>query len=567
MQASNTSAGYLSFWEFFSQCYVPFNKLELPLKPLHKGCCEALERAVLGQLHKSFVVVNIPPRVGKTKMMEALTCWMLAYFPDAQCIFTSYANVLVQKSIRYIQEVMKSDWYEELFETRLGKVQQADHFETAQGGTVYGDGVGGGLTGFGAGLKRKAGGFIVIDDPSKPDEALSKVESDKLRFWFENTILSRRNSSQWTPIIICMQRLDTEDLSGFVLDNYPDDVEHIKFSARLPNGESAIPETKTTESLLASERVNPYAFAAQYLQEPAIIGGNLIKTENWRYYDPESPPKFEIKIIVADTATKAKTANDHSVIQCWGRSQHRAFLIDQMRGKWEPAQLLRNLRQFYAKHNTAKGAVAYVAIEEAGAGFMLIQELRKKGIPAKGIIPLSDKVSRVSEVLAFQETGMVYLPRDAQWLAAFELELAQFRRDGKSPRDDQVDTWAHSLKLMLGKGTSILAVLGKERRDVKPATPVLADAKEFVQAVMADPAAGPWVPPVPKPYECEVMLWSNELAIVEKVDSQLQAGGLRLRRDATGVFDFTREGLAILVAPTDLFDLPDSIRKIVRKAA
>lgn len=556
---------YLPFWDFFRDCFVPLNRLELPLKPLHRGVCDKLERAVLGELHKSFLIVNIPPRVGKTKMMEALACWMLAYFPDAQLIGTSYANVLVQKSVRYIQEVMRSDWYEELFETRLGKVQQADHFETAQGGCVYGDGVGGGLTGFGAGLKRKAGGYIWVDDPSKPDEALSKVESDKLRFWFENTLLSRRNSSQWTPIIICMQRLDTEDLSGFVLDNYPDDVEHIKFSARLPNGESAIPETKDTASLLASERVNPYAFAAQYLQEPTIVGGNLIKTENWRYYDPSSPPKIEIKIIVADTAQKTKTSNDHSVIQCWGRSLHRAFLIDQMRGKWEPAQLLVNLAAFYRKHNTGKSAVAYVAVEEAGAGFSLIQELRKKGVPAKGIIPTADKVSRVMEVLAFQETGMVYLPKDAPWLPAFEVELAQFRRDGKSSKDDQVDCTVHGLKLLLGKGTSILAVLGKERRDVKPAAPALVDAKEFVQAVMA-PAGS-----VKPSFQFEVMLWSNEPVKVEATDMALRSGysqwGFRLKRDASGVFEITREGNAILVTATDTFQLPDCLRKIVRKAA
>ena len=64
---------FISFWDFFKECFVPLNGLELPLKPLHKGACELLEQAVLGDLNKSFIIVNVPPRVGKTKMLEALS--------------------------------------------------------------------------------------------------------------------------------------------------------------------------------------------------------------------------------------------------------------------------------------------------------------------------------------------------------------------------------------------------------------------------------------------------------------------------------------------------------------
>lgn len=477
---------FISFWKFFSECFVPFNRLELPLKPLHKGCCEMLQKAVLGDLGKSFIIVNIPPRVGKTKMLEALSCWMLAFFPEAQIIYTSYSNNLATTSIRYVQEVMKSHWYTELFETRLGAIQQADHFTTIEGGRVYGDGVGGSLTGFGAGLKRRAGGFIVVDDPAKPDEAMSRVETDKLQFWFENTLRSRRNSSQWTPIIICAQRLSPDDLPGFVMEQYPDDVEIVKFQA-LVNGESQIPETVSTKDLLNTQRVNPFAFSAQYQQEPTILNGNLIKISNFVYYDAASPPKWELKIMTCDTALKSKEANDHAVIQCWGRSKKRAFLIDQIRGKWSPAQLLDNARKFYEKHHKPSSPMSYFAVEEAQAGYQLMLDLRKKGIPAKGIIRLNDKVSRVKTILAYQETGMVYLPKEASWLANFEHELASFREDGKARQDDQVDAFADGVNLTLGKPTSILSdlALGKRRSD-RPivSTPLIMstpEADEFMR--------------------------------------------------------------------------------------
>lgn len=458
-----SAQNFIGFWDYFRECFVPFNNLELPLKPLHRGVCEALQKAILGDLGKSFVIINIPPRVGKTKTLEALMTYQLGFFPDSQIIYTSYSNELAKTSVRYAQETMSSEWYKQLFpETGLGSIRQADHFNTTAGGKVYGDGVGGSLTGLGAGLKRPAGGFIVIDDPAKPDEALSRVESEKVRFWFENTLKSRRNSSQWTPIIVCAQRLAPDDLPGFLMENYPQDCEVIKFPA-LVNGESQIPETVSTKDLLDTQRVNPFAFSAQYQQEPIVLGGNLIKLGDFRYYDYGSPPKIDFKVITADTALKAKEHNDWTVLQCWGRSQRKAYLIDQIRGRWSPAEAQTNATVFYKKHNKTGSPVAYVSVEEAAAGTTMIADLRKKGVPARGVVRIRDKVTRVKDILAYQATGMVYLPQGAPWLPAFESECASFREDGKSTHDDQVDCFADGVLILLGRATSILSVIGRRK--------------------------------------------------------------------------------------------------------
>ena len=456
------SADVIGFWPYFRDAFVKENKLDLPLKQMHEGSCRTMERAVLGELKKSFIVVNVPPRVGKTKMCEGLVTWQLAMFPDSQIIYTSYSNELATTSVRAILKTIETPWYQELFPgTKIGSIRQADHFNTTEGGKVYGDGIGGTLTGLGAGLKRRAGGFIVIDDPIKPESALSRVESERVRFWFENTIKSRRNSSQWTPIIVCAQRLAIDDLPGFLLENYPNDVELIKFPAMV-DGVSQIPETISTKDLLDTERVNPFTFSAHYQQEPVVLGGNLIKLANFHYYDYGDPPKMEYKVITCDTAMKAKESADHSVLQCWGRNQHRAFLLDQIRGRWDPSELLRNAKVFYEKHHRAVSPVNFVAIEEAAAGYILLMEMRKRGVPARGISRLNDKVSRVKVILPYQVTGMVFLPKGAPWLPAFEVELAQFREDGGSKNDDQVDAFADGVFLILGKGTSILSVLGRK---------------------------------------------------------------------------------------------------------
>jgi hypothetical protein len=177
-----SNGNYIGFWKFFSECFVPFQGISLPLKPAHKLVCDTLEQAVLGELPDiRFVVINIAPRIGKTKILEALALWMLIYFPDSQIIYTSYSSKLCEKTTKFIQEVIETEWFKLLFPwVHLGNTQKSDDFNTDKGGRVYSAGTGGTITGFGAGLKRPAGGFISIDDPSNPNEALSQVEADAI---------------------------------------------------------------------------------------------------------------------------------------------------------------------------------------------------------------------------------------------------------------------------------------------------------------------------------------------------------------------------------------------------
>lgn len=479
----NSSNDFLPFWDFF-QLFVRLNRLELPLKQLHKDACDILQRAVLGDLEADkieFVVINIPPRVGKTKIMEALIAWMYAYFPDSQIISTSYAGDLATASARYVQDVMNSAWYRDFFpHTRLGNVQQADHFVTTSGGQMHAEGVGGGLTGKGAGLKRIAGGFIVIDDPAKPDEALSETKSETVRFWFENTLKSRRNSSDHTPIIICAQRIADNDLCGFVLKNYPEQTVHIKHAA-LVNGESIIPETVSTASLLATQRVNPFAFQAQYQQEPIILGGNLIKTGDFFLFD-SIDLKWEKKIITVDTALKDKQHNDCSVLQLWGLLEGKAYLIDMVWGRWQSPQLLDNAKAFWKKHHDVGGffhapsPVRKFTIEEAAAGIGLLQQLRQGGIPAMGIVRTKDKVTRVHEVLPYIVTHMVGVYKNAPWLQDFLRECAAFRPDGKHEHDDMVDAMVDGIWECLGRALSILDVIKSTTPAHRPQQPKAIDA-------------------------------------------------------------------------------------------
>ena len=105
---------------------------------------------------------------------------------------------------------MEADWYRALFPTRLSARKAVNDFTTTAGGTRMATSVGGVLTGRGADV-------IVIDDPLKPDQALSDVGRKAGNEWYENTLLSRLNNKRTGCIIIVMQRLHQDDLVGHVL--------------------------------------------------------------------------------------------------------------------------------------------------------------------------------------------------------------------------------------------------------------------------------------------------------------------------------------------------------------
>lgn len=461
----NKPTNYISFWRFFSEGFVPFLDLSLPLKPMHYEVCTALEKAYLGQISQKFIVINIAPRVGKTKMLEALMCWAFAYFPDSHLINTSYSSQLAEASTRFVGLVLRSGWYRALFPwVRFGDIERGNEFTTSAGGHCYGTGVTGTLAGFGAGLKRPAGGVFQIDDPANPVEVLSSVEATKLQFLFENTFLRRRNSSDHTPIICVAQRLAVDDLPGYILENYAEQTLHLKFPV-IVDGKSQFPETISTEAAEKTLKLNPFSYWAQLQQEPVVLGGNMIKTADFMFYsdDPDSF-KWERKIIVCDTALKTGQQNDFTVIQVWGKLQGKAYLIDQVRGKWESPELITNFRAFYRKHHKPNSPVTRVTIEDKAAGTGTGQTLRREAIPIEPIERTKDKVTRVQEILPYHVTHMVYLPKNAPWLPAFTSECAQFRADGKAKHDDQVDCLCDGVWFTLGRPLSILDVLGTPKK-------------------------------------------------------------------------------------------------------
>jgi hypothetical protein len=228
---------------------------------------------------------------------------LLQNYPAAQIICASYGQDLADKHSMDCRALMASQWYRGLFPTRLSSQKQSvQEFLTTQGGSRLSTSVGGVLTGRGADL-------IIIDDPLKPDEALSDTQRKAVNDWYDHTLYSRLNDKQSGIIVIIMQRLHQDDLVGHVLEQ--ETWEHVRLPAIAEQeeihlvesplgsrwvsrhvGEALHPEREPLPILGHIRRtIGEYNFAGQYQQQPAPLGGGMVKTDWFKSYVPGEEPR------------------------------------------------------------------------------------------------------------------------------------------------------------------------------------------------------------------------------------------------------------------------------------
>jgi predicted phage terminase large subunit-like protein len=383
---------------------------------------------------------------------------------------------------------MLTPWYRGIFATRLAAHRQAvQEFITTRQGYRLATSTGGVLTGRGA-------DFILIDDPLKPEEALSKALRQACNEWFVHTLYSRLNDKRHGAIVLIMQRLHEDDLVGHVLAQEPwevlsfpaiaeaDEVHRIETiwgprCFRRRQGEALHPEREPLATLDHIRRtIGEYNFAGQYQQSPAPLGGGLVKLA-WfkRYRENQLPERFDRIVQSWDTANKATELSDFSVCTTWGVAGKELFLLGLFRRRLEyPA-----LKRAVCEQQSLFGA-SVVLIEDKASGTQLIQDLIADG--CHGVTryqPTGDKTMRLHAQTAVIENGFVHIPEAAPWLAEYLHELTVFP-NGK--HDDQADSTAQFLDWFkmpfLGQGIYELyrqqAAAAEQRRKPQPTKPVYA---------------------------------------------------------------------------------------------
>ena len=64
----------------------------------------------------------------------------------------------------------------------------------------------------------RGGDILLVDDPLNASDAFSDATRGRTNDWFSRTLVSRLDNKQTGAIIVIMQRLHQEDLTGYLLD-------------------------------------------------------------------------------------------------------------------------------------------------------------------------------------------------------------------------------------------------------------------------------------------------------------------------------------------------------------
>src|SRR3990167_8637722 len=407
----------------------------------HRKIADALADVREGRVRN--LLINLPPRYSKSEM--AVICFIaqsLAANPAAKFIHLSYSDDLALENSSKARDLILSDQFQELWPLVLREdANSKKKWYTMAGGGLYATSSGGPITGFGAGATREdddSDGFfgaIILDDPLKVDDAENKGERDFINERLNTTIKSRRNSRK-TPIIIIMQRLHEDDMSGYVLTGgMGEKFDHLKMPAIQDDGTALWPMKHTLEELMQQKAANPFVFSGQMQQEPSPEDGTFFRKEWFRRYKPGTQP--ELTIYGAADYAVTEGGGDFTEIGIGGFEKEEVLLfVDWWSGQATPdlwiSEQIRLVKDNDPVVFVAEGGTIRRAVEP-----FLKKEQRAKAcyFRQEWINSNKNRAANARAIQALASQGKLHIPENA-WGDALIFQLLQFPA-GKY--DDKVD--------------------------------------------------------------------------------------------------------------------------------
>ena len=389
-------------------------------------------------------LINImPPRHTKSEFASyLLPAWMVGQDPRLKIIQATHTADLAIDFGRKTKNLVDTDNYKQLFDTRLMEDSQAaGKWKTEQGGEYFAAGVGGAITGRGADL-------LIIDDPHK-EQDIKKDSKSFEKAWNWYTSGPRQRLQPNGRIVVVMTRWSTKDLTGQLIkaqgEENSDQWEVVELPALLPDGNPVWPEYWTRDELVRTKASIPVNnWNAQYMQQPTAEEGAILKRDWWRNWEESEPPKCEFIIQSYDTAFLKKESADYSAITTWGvfeTEDHgmNIILLNAFKDRYEFPELKKVAHEEYLYWRPDM-----VIVEHKASGIPLTHELRDMGIPVVNFTPSrgNDKHARVNSVSPLFENGLVWAPMHQHFAQEVVEECASFPY---GDYDDYVDSTTQAI--------------------------------------------------------------------------------------------------------------------------
>ena len=244
------------------------------------------------------LLINMPPGTMKSKATSVFFpawLWGPAGLPHIRFIGASHEQSLATRDNRGTRLLIESEWFQTRWPVKIVSDQnEKTYFENEERGFRQSTPV--------KSMTGKRGHIVVWDDPINPEEANSPTARETAIRVFTETLPSRVVDPAKSGIIIVMQRLHEDDISGYILAN---DLGYVHLCLPMefePDRKCITPigfEDPRTEpgELLFEDRfprhvverdkqiMGSYATAGQFQQRPAPRGGGLFRRSDFEIVD------------------------------------------------------------------------------------------------------------------------------------------------------------------------------------------------------------------------------------------------------------------------------------------
>ncbi len=366
------------------------------------------------------LIINIPPRFLKSiSVSVAYPAWLLGHDPAAKIMTASYSQDLSFKHSLDCRLTIESEWYQQLFpNTKLVEDQNTKKkFVTTERGHRIATSVGGSATGEGAGT-------LIVDDPHSAMQAQSEVQRATANTWFDQTFATRLNDKKNGCIIVIMQRLHEDDMTGYLLKK--GGWEHLclpliaekdevleKGSVRIERtiGHNLHPD-RMDEAEIEKEKaaLGSYAFAGQYQQRPSPEGGGEFRKEWLKEYESITPNALN-KYILVDPANSKQKKSDYTAIWVIGfGADKNAYAIDIVRDKLNTKERCDMMFELHEKHKPLGVYYQKYGIE---ADIDYIKSEMGRRNYHFTINPVSNRLGKIDRIIRLQRwfnDGLIWLP-------------------------------------------------------------------------------------------------------------------------------------------------------------
>lgn len=409
------------------------------------------------------LIISMPPQEGKsTRAGQVFPIWALTENPDLRIVTGSYAQGLANRNGRTVRNLITG--HPELGLKIATDNGAASEWQIAgrEGGMIS--------VGRGAGINGRPADLLIIDDPVKDRaEADSLVIRDTCWDWWTDSLSARL--APGAPVVLIMTRWHEDDLAGRLtvhdthagwrILNIPAQADHKPEEGgtdplgREPGQYMISARGRTHDQWeLRRKTAGSKAWASLYQGRPSAADGDILKRDWWSYYTqplhlvrPDGAhiiTGYDDMLISWDMTFKDTKASDYVAGGVWMRRGADAYLLDQVRGRWDAPE---TIRQFKAL--SAKWPQAVLKIVEDKANGPAVIALLRHEIP--GIVPeepQGSKTARAMAVAPLVEARNVHLPDPAlaPWVGGFVEECAAFPNGAN---DDQVDQFTQGVNRIL----------------------------------------------------------------------------------------------------------------------